>query len=90
MNPVAGAVNISQFSPPVDGEEIPLETEREDTLSYGAAAEHNEHQGPWGEQQFNSHHQSFSASPPYLHTRPGTPSGWGWSLGRTHSALLPS
>ena len=45
-----GPGNISEFSPPVDGEEIPLETEREYTLSYGAATKYNEHQGSCGKQ----------------------------------------
>ena len=31
-------------SPPVDGEEVPLEAEREDALRYRAAAEHDEDQ----------------------------------------------
>lgn len=84
-------VNISEFSPPVDGEEIPLETEREYTLSYGATAKHDEHQGSWGEQQSPLCHPSCPPScPPYLHTPPGTPSGWGWSLWRSYSGLQPS
>ena len=40
-------VSQCELSPPVDREEITLQSEREYTLSYGATTEHNEHQGSW-------------------------------------------
>lgn len=42
-------VSQCELSPPVDREEITLQSEREYTLSCGATAEHDEHQGAWGE-----------------------------------------